>query len=678
MVYSSPQPEYENILISGNSKISSLSIDTIPAPTGPPTGPSIQVLFNGKGLHQFGGPVPFISLSKTYNRNNAGNVENIQTNVTIDGKIVRASGDNRVFSPGTGVAPILGAISGMQDLFRCTQGLFQVLCYDNNVPRDLIRISGARVNSFNVDRSDNNWIFTADYRVELEYNEPGLTGLPPVKNTVDTWNVEPLEDAVYSNFKTSVSGKAEYSNPLMKPAALNNQVPSAVVNTLSIVNIPQFKISRRLSAVGFPMSYSSTGCPHPSGDHTAYLSAKKWVELKLKESFRHNGPSGAVSLVNSTSDPVLLSNFDSVFLFNHLRTINFSISDGSYEVNDTWLAMPTGMSYIEDYTLETSTDEKYIKTVRVQGNIKGLSFAPIPIMSGGSGLIPITGWPGAPEVGKLSLGYSMTSGDGLFSSSSKVLDNFNYDSHNLNKFQGAKYHNALSGWINDIKPYLYRRASLVLNNASDRNDTYISPIVNPIPPPKNPIYCRENLLNTIPISTTEGHDPRKGTISYSYEYNNKLIFISGAISENITIDETGPADVINEAFVIGRRLGPVLQSVGSVTSAKKNVSIEVVVLPPSSLAGFPMTSKECPLYTGGTVYKTITGIIEGLKPYGDRVVSIFGNMQNDTRTGGQLNNNGQVYVQQDTQTWHPAEGRYSRNIGWVYEACNISRNYLDH
>lgn len=664
MVYSSPVPEYEDINFTAQS---------------PPTAePAVQVKFNGSGLHKIAGPVPFVNLAKSYIRNNAGNLENIQTTVTIQGQIVRASGNHQVTPPGTGVGAILGAIKELQKLFSCTAGFFEVTCAGTG-----ISVSGARVNNFSANRSDNNWIFSADYQVELEYNEPGLTGFPPVKNTVDNWSIEPLEDYAYTNFNTSVTAKQEYSNPKIKPslnnngsAATYNQTP--VTNALSIINIPQYKISRRLSAVGFPVSSSGTGCPGPSGDHTAYLVAKKWVELKLAESFRHTGPSGFVSLVNTDSAPTLI-NFDKVFLFNHLRTINFSASEGSYEVNDTWLAMPTGVRYVEDYTLETSTDDRYIKTVRVQGNIKGLSFTPIAIMSGASGTPP-SGLPTSSspnnQGSKLDLSYSLQQdADTLnLNRSTKILDNFTQNSDDGTRLYVNKYHNALSGWINDIKPYLYRRASLVLNNGPDRTDYYI-PITstNPPPAPKNPIYCKENLLNTIPISTSEGHDPRKGTISYSYEYSNKFVFISGVLNENITINDTGPVDVVNETFVLGRRLGPILQSLGTRTSARKDLTIEITVMPPSSIPGFSMTNKECPLWTGGMVYTTITGIIEGFKPYGVKP-AMFGNLANETRGP----NEGQVFVNQDSHTWNPVEGRYTRNIGWTYQACNTARSYLDN
>jgi len=234
---------------------------------------------------------------------------------------------------------------------------------------------------------------------------------------------------------------------------------------------------------------------------------------------------------------------------------------------------------------------------------------------------------------------------------------------------GNKYQNALSGWINDIKPYLYRRASSAINLDKSTED-YIPATVTPQPAAKNPVYSKQKLLNIIPISTNEGYDPRKGTISYSYEFNDKFRFISGVLAENITINQTGPVDVINEAFVLGRRLGPVLQSLGSKTSAKKDLTFEVIVVPPSSWEGFMLSNTQCPLYTGGVTYKAIQTIIEGFKPFGDRAPSVFG-------TFSRLNDTGQVYVSQDNANWNPTEGRYTRTIGWIYQTCNLSRSYLN-
>jgi len=196
-------------------------------------------------------------------------------------------------------------------------------------------------------------------------------------------------------------------------------------------------------------------------------------------------------------------------------------------------------------------------------------------------------------------------------------------------------------------------------------------------PPNNPVYSKHGLLNIIPISTSESHNTRKGIISYSYDFNNKFTIISGVISESINIEDSGPTDVIGEAFVLGRALGPVLQNLGTKTSAKKSVTVEVTVVPPSSLKGFFVQNSDCPLWTGGTVYQAITGIVEGLKPFGDRPTAFFGS-SNVMRGGGSTNATGQVFVSSDNQTWDPTNGRFVRSVSWTYQQCTTSKSWLDH
>jgi hypothetical protein len=424
---------------------------------------------------------------------------------------------------------------------------------------------------------------------------------------------------------------------------------------LSIISVPQYRISHRVSAVGIP---SGTGSLIATA---AYLEAKKWAENRLSTAFYQATPlSGIGNFFNSSAPTV--STFNNLYLYNHLRSTNFSITEGSYEVTDTWLAMQSGISYIEDYNIDASSDDKFVKTVRVQGQIKGLSMVPFSVMSGDpsfsnpnvSGTINMTA--STRQMPSSALAHSIPDNSGQTSATANIEPN--------------KYQNALSGWIYDIKPYLYRRASLVMQSP-DRNRSYID-TTNPSARPGNPIYCYENLLNPNPTSTTEGHDPRKGTISYSVEYTNKLMLISGVLSENIGISDNGPADVFGESFVIGRRLGPILQSLNAKTAGRKDVSIDVTVVPPSSAAGLLMTNSSCPLYTGGTIYSTIDGLIEGLRPFGARLSSIFGStVTRDAQAGV-------VFTTQDNQNWNPTEGRYSRSVSWVYEQCNNTKKYLDH
>ena len=656
---------------------------------------AVEIIYNGSGIHRITGPVPIMTINKTFERNGVGTIEVIKNAINLTGKIMRngIESDTDIDPPGTGLASILGAISNLERLFKSQDfGNLDIKC-GTLYP---LSMTGVRLVSFSTSPTPDNWTFTADYSIELEhYSTVNSVGDPLVHGTSDTWSIEPVEDYIYTYFNTEVVTKEEYHNPKLLPTvpSQGNTVPAAFVGpggvasiSLSTYNIPQFKISRKISAAGIPNAASmpylapnTTRNPAISGlGNRAYLEAKRWVESRLDTGFMgtiNNNTAGYVNsglgyITDTRSPTSTLSIFDRTYLYNHLRTVNFSITEGTYEINETWLAMPTGIGYTEDYTIESSTDDKHVKTVRVQGSIKGLSLVSLPVLTGD----PLYMNPA--NDGKINLSGSLQQfPQSTFSTAPKILDNITQNSINTT-LHSNKYHNANSGWVNDIKPYLYRRAHLVMNSI-DRNKKYVNP-ATPIQFPSNPIYSNESLLNIIPISTSEGHDPKKGTISYNCEYSNKFNMISGTISESITISETNPVDVISESFVLGRRLGPVLQSLGARTSSKKSVNIEVTVQPPSSIQGFLMTSVECPVYTGGPVFGVIDMLIEGLKPYGDRGNNIwmFGNL--DLRTGPKNGNQGQVFVTENNISWNPTEGRFSRSVGWVYQPCNNNRPNLDN
>ena len=671
---------------------------------------AVEIIYNGSGIHRITGPVPIMTINKTFERNAAGTIELIKSAINLTGKIMRngIESDSDIDPPGTGLASILGAISNLEKIFKSQDfGNLDIKCASASAPLPspyILSMTGVRLVSFNTSPTSDNWTFTADYTIDLEhYSTVNSVGDPLVRGTSDTWSIEPLEEYIYSSFSTNVTTKLEYDNPKLLPTAPSqeNTVPAFFVDTagggasisLSTYNIPQFKISRKISAAGIPnaasmppIAQAANRNPAISGlGNRAYLEAKRWVESRLDTGFMgttNNTTAGYVNsglgyITNTRSATGPLSIFDHTHLYNHLRTVNFSITDGTYEVNETWLAMPTGIGYTEDYTIESSTDEKYMKTVRIQGSIKGLSLVSMAVLTGD----PLYMNPS--NDGKINLSGSLQQfpEPNTFDKPPKILDNITSNSINTTLYSN-KYNNASSGWINDIKPYLYRRAHLVMNSV-DRTKKYINPATygnNQNEFPNNPTYCNEALLNIIPISTSEAHDPKKGTIAYTCEYTNKFNIISGTISESITISETNPVDVVSESFVLGRRLGPVLQSLGARTSSKKAIAIEVTVIAPTSLGGFLMTSTECPLYTGGPVFKAINTIIEGLKPYGDRPDAsqggLFGNF--DKRTGNKVGNQGQVFVTQNDISWNPTEGRFSRSVGWLYQPCTNTRPNLDN
>jgi hypothetical protein len=626
----------------------------------------VSIIYNGSGLHTITGPVPMVDISQSVNRNGAGLIEGNTIRIDLTGKIVRTGIDGDVLPGGSGIGPVVKAIQELTTFLRKNDnGVLEIKC---DVTNTIFAATGVKLIDLSFNKSDDNWLFTADYNASFEYYEPsGVSDGYYVRSTNDTWSIEPIEDTTYTNISLSTQSKGETHNPLLKPQApsANNPIPGNFngagtigSNALSVYNIPQYRISHRVSAVGIAVG-SGVNTPHSS-----YLEAKKWVENRLSTAFYQNPSiSGLAHFSNKTIPSFPLTGGSlNMSLYNHLRSTNFSITEGSYEINDTWLAMPTGISYIEDYSIESSTDERQIKTVRVQGQIKGLYQSSFNQQAGSSDYT----MPNNSGLIRLDE-YDQTIGGGNNNITRTILDNTSQNS-SFQTISANKYNNAMSGWLYDIKPYLYRRASIAINSI-DRDRSYFNR-ANRSVSANNPIFSYENLLNPNPTSTTEGHDPRKGTISYSMEYNNKLNLISGVISENITISDTGPTDVFSESFVIGRRLGPILQSLNTKTSSRKDVSIDIVVPVPSSIKGLLITNAECPVYTGGSIYKDIDNLIEGLRPFGART-SLFGNLARQQTQG-------QVFVSQDSQNWNPSDGRYSRSISWIYQQCNITTNYLDH
>jgi hypothetical protein len=317
--------------------------------------------------------------------------------------------------------------------------------------------------------------------------------------------------------------------------------------------------------------------------------------------------------------------------------------------------MPSGIPYTETFTIDASTDAENNKTVRVAGNIQGLSLMP----SGNMNHSPLSGT----NSNEINLSYSMNAG----TSQSLSYPNAGAGNSQITTMDDFKYNNALQAWMKDIKPYLYRRACSAINS----EDRTYEPINNlePSNPPPNPIYTRESLLNVTPTSTSEGHDPIKGTISYSHEFNNKLQLIAGTLSENIRISNTAPTDSIQEIQVIGRALGPILFSAGR-TNARKTISVDIVVSKPTGIKGTLMSETVCPMYTGGFLWTTVNQLISGNAPFANRTTSFFDNATSQT--------DGSVFKESDSEDWSPTDGRYSRSVSWIYQQCSTNKFYLDH
>ena len=652
----------------------------------------VRVKFNGNDITEITGPAPFVDISTSFSRT-AGNdrLEAVVRTITLTGKILRPPDPAETNNPnqcsrnltpdGEGIQTLMSARSGLEGLFSCHRGSLDIDCSTGGGGPTLASFNGVTVTSINFNQTEDNWARSIDYVIELEHISipSGMTAEDEsVTERSDTWTIEQLEDIVYTKFTNSVIGRHEWQNPNRVPGASEGGPNSSMSYSLQVINVPQFRITRRVSAKGISSRTMTCKGVTPSGTG-AITNAKRWVEkvlpLPFNASLRTGIYAGYVSMFDQlgqintnvnipTDGSRSATNIkQSNWLYNHTRSTNADIYNGTYEITDTWLGMPSGLPYIESYTVETSTGLDYIKTVTVAGNIQGLVTQNRDYMGGPVGVFPQgTGT-------KINVGNSLRLPEG------GVNNIYDIDQPNtpgkVSNATNSKYNNAASGWIMDIKPYLYRRACLAVNQGNDRSTPYVNPAtMDPPRRPNNPIFSKETLLSVIPVSTTEGHDPKKGTVSYSYQFSNKFNIISGTISENIVITDDLPAQVISEIPVPGRQLGPILDAAGY-TAARKTVSIELVVMPPTGTNDMFMQQRGCPLYTGGFIYRTVTQLIEGVKPFGFADPSVFGQ-------GWSKNRVGQVYRTADQDTWSPTQGRYTRTVTWTYQQCNNSRAILDH
>lgn len=613
----------------------------------------VEVKFAGIGFSSdlSLGPTPLVGISREYLKDGAGSFIGITTKVNLDGHIYFQAPDgwnkslpaNVSSNPSSNITHLLAQEKKLSDLLKFGRGDLEIFVDGSKT----FEGKNAKVISYSADKTADGWAQSIKYNIDFEFYEPlsntdNRYGLYYVSNIGESWSIEPTENYIFTAMNQSVQKQTE-TEPQAAVSAANN---------VYITGIPQFRITRRVSAVGlqkpkygshFDKNYTEEynfEIADQKAENDAYLQAKKWVDNRLSLPF--SDQENTNSQFTSTLAPdYTFAAFDELYLYNHNRTINYSITEGSYEVNDTWLALPSGVSYIEDFTIESSTDEKYVKTVRVQGTIKGLQVNQASLVKNLYNLPD-------KNTGKLSLSQYNTAGQ------------------SDNDIKAEKYQNAKDAWIDRVKPFVYSRACVAVNSP-DRNGPYYDPSYNGgALPPGDPTVKTERLLNYIPVSTSESHDPLKGIVGYTYEYNNNLKIFSGVISENVTITTNGPGDQVAEIFVLGRPLGPVLQALGTRTTTSKSISIELVVPPPTSSAGFSLKNSECPVWTGGYIFQTCEKLIEGQKPYGQRYEPPY-----KTAINGST---GTVFVKTDTYNWDASDGRYTRNIEWVFQPCGNSIN----
>jgi len=158
-------------------------------------------------------------------------------------------------------------------------------------------------------------------------------------------------------------------------------------------------------------------------------------------------------------------------------------------------------------------------------------------------------------------------------------------------------------------------------------------------------HVAENDLNINSIANSIGHNPVAGTITYSYEYDDRPCnYIGNSISEVIAIRDSNPIDEFARIVIPGRAYGPILQGLNTISEFSRSVSIDILVPPPSGCNNIMTAINSSPR----------SGIQELLCDVEQDLESSYS----------------QVYKTQDEESWEPKRGSYSRNITWVAVKCS--------
>lgn len=683
----------------------------------------VKIWYNGTDLNKFG-PTPFINMSKTTNRDSANvHILSESISITIEGKITAYKHGISEQTHQPGIDRLLEDEKQLRKVFS-RDGILAVSCQAGNNPQDFASALGAgkfgfnwddsvvsdsgaigkgimcKVKSYQISKTDDNWVQTIDYSIELESHHSRNSTIPhaekyTISSYSDEWTIEPVEDTSYYHLSV-LNNDPRYNN---------NNNPNWPAGTNKLDNILQFRISHRLSAQGLAAptgqyNAGEVGNVTRNLNHSAWHNAKRFVEEQIKMphndvnhvflSYNNTGY-GQSSYVNENQTTGTKTQNEEIYLYNHVRTVSVSESNGTYDLTDTWLALSKPTHYIEDYSVEITQDMNFNVTARINGSVQGLEIKR----------------PGYIE-GNETLGS--TTHNTYNSNFMLGLDQAKLDLQNINEnaIYSTKYGNALEAWRNYIEPLLYARtnslAMYMIQGATtvqtgtvgnldsttgqltrsswngqfpQMNDLGTFTIKYPV---NNGGTCdyvdkKENIiLDTRFVNKTIGSDPSKGTITYSAEFNNRrgANQLKGATILSMNVQDSKPADVVAEMFVLGRKRGPILQDTGAKTAKTRQFSIEIQTPIPRSMAEFDMRYTDCPMWTGGIIYKDLINIVDMMRPVlPDTWTPVkLADLRSKDPTIKFINGSaaGQVYIKSDEESWNPIEGRFSKNITWIYDA----------
>ena len=270
--------------------------------------------------------------------------------------------------------------------------------------------------------------------------------------------------------------------------------------------------------------------------------------------------------------------------FNYKRLPNIDVKGGTFSVTETWILAPETTYATETVEISTSQSEGEDEIqVTIIGSIEGVL-------------------DNADDAG--------VGNEGNEDKAAKRVDPVNENLHftenaGTDKDTNSKYQNALHHWGQSVFPHLKKTAEAILRKAAGTRNITISE--------------KEKNRNVT-------HQPAQGIITYSVSFtaskskggNSASPYIPYVTSEDISLNDTYPGQTFAEQVVLGRRLGPVLQDIGTQTHWLRELTISCKVN-----TGDPhiCVNAEDEITPAGTYDECITGTCTGYDDEGEEGVT---------------------------------------------------------
>ena len=214
--------------------------------------------------------------------------------------------------------------------------------------------------------------------------------------------------------------------------------------------------------------------------------------------------------------------------YNYKRTQSSDIKGGTFTVVETWTLAPETCRATEsiDFSLQEDANTG-IATITVNGSIQGL----------------------LDNADNLGVG-NPDNADRVVTRKENVKENFHYEGTDATT--NSKWQNAVAHY-EDIMPFMFKTVEGVLQDLSDYDGVSVNPI---------------------PQSKTVGQQIGTGTITYSISFQTTQDnFIPYVRFESFSVNDTYPGHVAAQHAVLGRRIGPVMQSIGTQTLWQRDLQI---------------------------------------------------------------------------------------------------------